>query len=104
MARRRPTKSPTTRQAWCLNVLLDSGVNFIDTAVCCGTSEARIGRAISGRRKLIVRLPAGHARAPHVYTAANIGVEHSLRTMRTDYIDIVQFPDSLTHGAWEAER
>jgi len=30
-----------------LNAVLDSGINFIDTAVCYGTSEARIGRAIS---------------------------------------------------------
>src|SRR5258708_20026544 len=33
-----------------LNAVLDSGINFIDTAVCYGTSEARIGRAISHRR------------------------------------------------------
>src|SRR5467141_5383989 len=33
-----------------LNAVLDSGINFIDTAVCYGTSEARIGRAISNRR------------------------------------------------------
>ena len=43
---------------------------------------------------------------PHVHTAAKIraGVEHSLRTMRTEYIDIAQFHHSLTRSAWEAEQ
>jgi aryl-alcohol dehydrogenase-like predicted oxidoreductase len=49
-----------------LNAVLDSGINFIDTAVCYGTSEARIGRAISRRRNEFiltnqVRLPSGRA-------------------------------------------
>src|SRR5882757_6990461 len=37
-----------------LNAVLDSGINFIDTAVCYGTSEARIGRAIAHRRREFV--------------------------------------------------
>jgi aryl-alcohol dehydrogenase-like predicted oxidoreductase len=100
-----------TEAAKVLNSVLDSGINFIDTAVCYGTSEARIGRAISHRRdKFILAtkcgcLPGKPMGTPHVHTAANIraGVEHSLRTMRTDYIDIAQFHQSLTRSAWEAE-
>jgi aryl-alcohol dehydrogenase-like predicted oxidoreductase len=46
----------------------------------------------------------------HLHTAENIraGVEHSLRLMKTDYLDLVQFHRSLTrhqfeeHGALEA--
>ena len=58
-----------------LNAVLDSGINFIDTAVCYGTSEERIGRAISHRRGEFilsdqVRVPAGqadeHAAYPHL--------------------------------------
>jgi predicted aldo/keto reductase-like oxidoreductase len=94
-----------------LNAVLDSGINFIDTAVCYGTSEARIGRAISDRRGEFILatkcgcVPGMPMSAAHVHTAANIraGVEHSLRTMRTDYIDIAQFHNSLTRSAWEAE-
>jgi aryl-alcohol dehydrogenase-like predicted oxidoreductase len=94
-----------------LNAVLDSGINFIDTAVCYGTSEARIGRAISHRRGEFVLatkcgcLPGKPMGTPHVHTAANIraGVEHSLRTMRTDHIDVALFHHSLTRGAWEAE-
>ncbi|MGO8916764.1 MAG: aldo/keto reductase [Stellaceae bacterium] len=94
-----------------LNAVLDSGVNFIDTAVCYGTSEARIGRAISHRRREFILatkcgcVPGKPMGTPHVHTAANIraGIEHSLRTMRTDYIDIAQFHHSLTRNEWEAE-
>ena len=94
-----------------LNAVLDSGINFIDTAICYGTSEARIGQAISHRRNEFVLatkcgcqpgMPMG---APNIHTAANIraGVEHSLRTMRTDYLDIVQFHQSLNRETWESE-
>lgn len=94
-----------------LNAVLDNGINFIDTAVCYGTSEARIGRAISHRRGEFILatkcgcLPGKPMGTPHVHTAANIraGVEHSLRTMRTDHIDIAQFHHSLTRSAWEAD-
>jgi aryl-alcohol dehydrogenase-like predicted oxidoreductase len=48
--------------------------------------------------------------AQHIHTAANIrtGVENSLRRMKTDYLDLVQFHRSITrrefeqHGALEA--
>ncbi len=94
-----------------LNAVLDAGINFIDTAVCYGSSEARIGRSISHRRNEYVLatkcgcLPGKPMGTPHVHTAANIraGVEHSLRAMRTDHIDIAQFHHSLTRNAWEAE-
>ncbi len=94
-----------------LNAVLDSGVNFIDTAVCYGSSEARIGQALSHRRDeffLATKcgcMPGEGMGAPHVHTAANIraGVEHSLRTMRTDHIDIVQIHMSVTRQQWEAD-
>jgi len=94
-----------------LNAVLDSGINFIDTAVCYGTSEARIGRAISHRRGEFILAtkcgcqPGKPMGTPNIHTAANIraGVEHSLRMMRTDYIDIVQFHQNLTRSIWEAE-
>jgi aryl-alcohol dehydrogenase-like predicted oxidoreductase len=94
-----------------LNTVLDSGINFIDTAICYGTSEARIGQAISHRRKEYILAtkcgcqPGRPMGAPNIHTAANIraGVEHSLRTMRTDYLDIVQFHQSLDRKTWESE-
>jgi len=94
-----------------LNTVLDSGINFIDTAICYGTSEARIGQAISHRRKEYILAtkcgcqPGRPMGAPNIHTTANIrtGVEHSLHTMRTDYLDIVQFHQSLDRKTWESE-
>src|SRR5271156_2979916 len=94
-----------------LNAVLYSGVNFIDTAVCYGSSEARIGQAISHRRDEFILatkcgcIPGEGMGVPHVHTAANIraGVEHSLRSMRTDFIDIVQIHSSITRNEWEAD-
>ena len=94
-----------------LNAVLDCGINFIDTAVCYGTSETRIGKAISHRRKEFVLatkcgcVPGAPMSTAHINSAANIraGVEHSLRAMRTDYLDIVQFHHSLDKTSWESE-
>ena len=89
-----------------LNAVLDAGINFIDTSPDYGNSEEMIGRWISGRRAEYflatkcgcpVTVPAGgNDRQGHAYTAENINaaVEQSLRRMRTDYLDLVQF-----HGA-----
>jgi aryl-alcohol dehydrogenase-like predicted oxidoreductase len=93
-----------------LNAVLDSGINFIDTAGCYGVSEERIGRAIAHRRQeFILATKCGcvgtATGTPHVHTAANIrtGVEKSLQLMQTEYLDIVQFHRSLARTEWEAE-
>ena len=94
-----------------LNAVLDAGINFIDTAVCYGASEARIGHAIGNRRDEFILaskcgcVPGEAMSVQHVYTAANVraGVEHSLRTMRTDHIDIVQIHSSITPPECEAD-
>jgi len=94
-----------------LNAVLDAGINVIDTAVCYGSSEARIGQAIAHRRAEYVLatkcgcMPGQGMGVAHDYSAANVraGVEHSLRTLRTDHIDIAQFHGSLTRAEWEAD-
>lgn len=99
-----------------LNAVLDAGLNFIDTSIDYGRSEELIGRFIAHRRAeyflaskcgCVPEAPLG---AEHLHTAENIraGVERSLRRMKTDYLDLVQFHRSLTrsefeeHGALEA--
>jgi aryl-alcohol dehydrogenase-like predicted oxidoreductase len=96
-----------------LNAVLDAGINFIDTSPDYGASEELIGRFIAGRRGEYILaskcgcVPGGGMGREHVHTAENIraGVEQSLRRMRTDYLDLVQFHRSLTpdefreHGA-----
>ncbi len=87
-----------------LNAVLDAGITFIDTSPDYGRSEEHIGRAISHRRGEFILAskcgclvgappaPAGQ-RGQHVFTAENVraGVEQSLRRMKTDYLDLVQF-------------
>lgn len=98
-----------------LNAVLDAGVNFIDTSIDYGRSEELIGRFIAHRRSEYFLAskcgcPVGEsAGREHVHTAENIraGVEQSLRRMKTDHLDLVQFHRSLTrqefeeHGALE---
>lgn len=99
-----------------LNAVLDAGINFIDTSIDYGRSEELIGRFISNRRGEYFLaskcgcVPGAGMGAEHIHTADNIraGVEQSLRRMKTDYLDLVQFHRSLTrsefeeHGALEA--
>ena len=84
-----------------LNMVLDSGINFIDTAYDYGRSEEYIGRFISHRRsEYVLATKCGcsfvdkgdHDETPHVWTRENLlhNIETSLRLMKTDHIDIWQ--------------
>ncbi|MGE3962206.1 MAG: aldo/keto reductase [Dehalococcoidia bacterium] len=99
-----------------LNAVLDAGINFIDTSPDYGPSEEFIGQAIAHRRgEFILATKVGclvdvdEGATGHVYTPRNIraAVEQSLRRMRTDVLDVVQFhgspsPEVLAeHGAIE---
>jgi aryl-alcohol dehydrogenase-like predicted oxidoreductase len=93
-----------------LNGVLDVGINFIDTSIDYGRSEERIGRFIAHRRNEYYLASkcgcvVGGAQGEHVHTAANIrhGVENSLRLLKTDYLDLVQFHRSLTPAEFEQE-
>jgi aryl-alcohol dehydrogenase-like predicted oxidoreductase len=94
-----------------LSAVLDEGINFIDTSIDYGRSEELIGKHIAHRRDEYVLaskcgcVPGAPQGSAHVHTAANIraGVEHSLRTLRTDHLDLVQFHRSLTRAEFEAE-
>jgi len=79
-----------------LNIALDGGINFLDTAACYGSSEEWIGRTISHRRQeYILATKAGHLVEEYEgeeWTARTIldSIERSLKRMRTDYLDLVQ--------------
>lgn len=104
-----------------LNAVLDAGINFIDTSPDYGLSEERIGRHISHRRDefllaskcgCLVAVEPQEGGPRHIFTRENVvaGVEQSLRRMKTDYLDIVQFHGSpsraelVEHGAIDALR
>ena len=85
-----------------LNLVLDSGINFIDTAPDYGITEQRIGQFISSRRdEFFLATKCGcapvqhedHLETRHIWTRDVVvqNLENSLRRMRTDHIDILQF-------------
>ena len=76
-----------------LNAVLDEGVTLIDTARGYGSSEERIGRFLSHRRKdFILSTKCGYG-IPGVpdWTPECItrGIDEALRLLRTDVIDIM---------------
>jgi aryl-alcohol dehydrogenase-like predicted oxidoreductase len=85
-----------------LNAVLDSGINFIDTANDYGRSEEYIGRYLSHRRDeyvlatkcgcTVVHKDDETDDTPHVWTKENLfrGLHESLDRMRTDHVDLIQ--------------
>ncbi|HTE85861.1 MAG TPA: aldo/keto reductase [Dehalococcoidia bacterium] len=92
-----------------LNAVLDAGINFIDTSIDYGRSEERIGRFIAHRRsEYFLASKCGcvpgsfehyHDERPQNVRA---GVEHSLRLLGTDCLDLVQIHRSLSQLELEA--
>lgn len=85
-----------------LHQVLDSGINFIDTAPDYGVSEERIGRFLGRRRdEFVLATKCGcapiqhpdHLEIRHVWTRETLrqNLETSLRRLQTDHIDVVQF-------------
>ena len=107
-----------------LNAVLDAGINYIDVAVDYGEAEEHIGANIFGRRSEYylatkcgcpldnsVFRPEERTRfgVPmprfHDYSRDNIinACHQSLRRMKTDYLDIVQFHFSPAREVFEQE-
>lgn len=83
-----------------IRAALDAGINYIDTAPSYGdgNSESIIGEAAQGRRDefvLATKVGYGEDASAETVTAS---VEASLRRLRTDVIDIIQF-----HGGMYTE-
>ena len=84
-----------------LNAVLDSGINFIDTAWDYGLAEEYIGKSISHRRdEFVLATKCGchwvdrgdHYDVEHIWTPDQLrhNLETSLQRMKTDYVDIWQ--------------
>src|SRR5215208_3281028 len=85
-----------------LKAVVDSGINFIDTANDYGRSEEYIGRFLSDRRDgfvlatkcgcTVVRRDQSTDDTPHVWTKENLfrGLHESLTRMGMDYVDVMQ--------------
>jgi aryl-alcohol dehydrogenase-like predicted oxidoreductase len=102
---RRPVPMEPGQAAKVLNGVLDAGINFVDTSIDYGSSEAEIGNAIAHRRdEFFLASKAGcpvdaerFANAepgplPHNYSRDNIraGIEQSLERLKTDHLDLLQ--------------
>ena len=96
-----------------LNAALDGDINFIDTSPDYGPSEDFIGRSVAHRwgEYLLatkcgcnVPLVGGDDAPRHIWTSAQVrhNIEHSLRRLHTDYVDIWQVhsaePDELAQS------
>lgn len=94
-----------------LNTVLDLGINYLDTSPDYGAAEELIGTSIAHRREEFVLaskcgcVPNAGWTTPHSYSAANVraGVEQSLRRLRTDHLDVVQFHFSPSPATFTAE-
>jgi aryl-alcohol dehydrogenase-like predicted oxidoreductase len=78
---------------------LDEGINFVDTAnrYSHGESEEILGKALAGRRddvvlatKVFMPGPGGMLDRGNSRRHVMLQVEHSLRRLRTDWIDLYQ--------------
>jgi len=91
---------------------LEQGVNWIDTAPYYGWGRAEelVGTAVQGQRDKVylftkcgtVRTAQGAAVEDLSPAGIRRGVEASLRRLRTDYIDLLQFHDPDPHTPIEA--
>ena len=90
----------------------DGGINFYDTARAYSDSEQKVGAAFSGMRDKVVLATKTAAQTADTMWK---DLETSLRTLKTDYIDIYQFhnpsfcprpggEDGLYDAALEAKK
>ena len=95
-----------------LHKACDGGINFFDTARADSDSEQKVGAAFSGMRDRIVLATKTGAQTAEGFWR---DLETSLRTLKTDYIDIYQFhnpafcpkpggEDGLYDAALEAKK
>jgi len=87
--------------AECLNLALDLGINFIDTARNYRDSEEKIGKALHNRRDEFYIATKTSARDATT-VEEQLGI--SLRNLQTDYIDIYQLHTVSNADAWAAVR
>ncbi len=79
-----------------INMALDTGINFLDTAACYGNSESLVGDAVSHRRdEYVLATKCGHSTdnspgAEWSDVTVTHSVERSLRRLRTDRLDLLQ--------------
>lgn len=102
-----------------LESILNCGIDFIDTSIDYGESEAHIGRVLGDRRSQYILAtkcgcPVGRTTAElqdrsnrrHQYDREHIrrGLAQSLERLRTDYVDLLQVHMSPSRAVLEQEQ
>jgi aryl-alcohol dehydrogenase-like predicted oxidoreductase len=88
-------KTDQQRAAQILNLLLDSGVNLIDTAANYHGSEEMIGESVSNRRDQFILVSKCGSKQPEIdapaWSPETIArtIDRSLQRLRTDRIDVM---------------
>ncbi len=81
-----------------LEILLEYGVNHIDTAASYGDSELRIGPWMAEHRdRFFLATKTGE----RTYAKAKEGFERSLERLRVDAVDLVQMHHLADEAEWE---
>ena len=79
------TDAATTKEL--MKVMVEKGINYIDTARGYTVSESYLGEALEGYRDKFILATKSMARNKDGMAA---DIETSLKNLRTDYIDIYQ--------------
>jgi aryl-alcohol dehydrogenase-like predicted oxidoreductase len=81
-----------------LDVLLEYGVNHIDTAASYGDSELRVGPWMPRHRAhFFLATKTGERRA----AGARDSLHRSLERLRVDHVDLIQLHNLVEEGEWE---
>jgi aryl-alcohol dehydrogenase-like predicted oxidoreductase len=81
-----------------LQLLLDRGINHIDTAAAYGRSERRVGAWMPQHRdRFFLATKTGERTAEK----ARAGFEHSLERLQMDHVDLLQLHNLVDEGEWE---
>jgi len=85
-----------------VNIAIENGVNFIDTAEAYGDSENVVGEILQGKRdKFIIATKIGGNNFD--YKTAKQHLEGSLKRLRTDYVDLYQVHWPKMKHLWHKE-
>ncbi len=81
-----------------LRLLLDFGINHIDTAASYGRSERLLGGWLPQYRE---RFFVATKTAGRTYDAAKADIAHSLERLQTPYVDLLQLHNLVDEVEWE---
>jgi len=81
-----------------LELLIERGINHIDTAASYGRSERRVGAWMPEHRERFFLATKTNERT---YEKAKAQFEHSLERLQTDHVDLLQLHNLVDEAEWE---